>query len=96
MISALSGAASFAIVYGLAGLPDGTGRNVGGVEGLGELEAKTTCTVTDYRSLSSGVEIRLGGRWIQFGDEAALDRIPHAAGHAIICARPRSAAAVSL
>lgn len=91
-LTLISGMLSFAVVYGLAGLPDGAGREVGGVQGLGEMEAKTTCAVTDYRTSADGYEILIGGRWILLGDETVLDRIPHASGHAIICARPRAAA----
>ena len=97
VMTMLSGLASFAVVYGVAGLPDGARRDTGGVLGLGEFEARTTCAVTDYRTSEAGYELRLGGRWVLIGDESAFDRIPHDGGHAIICTRSHARSpAVSL
>jgi len=90
VVTLLSGMTSFAIVYGLAGLPDGMGRDGARAQGAGGQEAKATCAVTDYRASGDGYEILLGDRWIALGDEGMLDRIPHAAGHAIVCARART------
>ncbi len=90
LVTALSGMTSFAVVYGLAGLPDGIGRDTASARGASGHETKASCAVTDYRASGDGYEILLGDRWIQLGDEAALDRIPHAAGHAIVCARTRA------
>ncbi|HUN46076.1 MAG TPA: hypothetical protein VMU85_06140 [Stellaceae bacterium] len=90
VLTLLSGLASFAVVYGVAGLPGETGRDIGGAVGLGELEARTTCAVTDYRTSEAGYELLLGGHWVLIGDEGAFDRIPHAGGHAIVCTRPHT------
>lgn len=91
LVTVLSGLTSFAIVYGLAGLPDGIGRDSARAQDAGGQEAKATCVVTDYRASGDGYEILIGGRWILLGDDGVLDRIPHVAGHAIVCARARAA-----
>jgi len=84
LITMMSGVASFAIVYALAGQPD---IDKDEAVGFGEFGGKATCVVTDYRSSDAGYELLVDGRWILLGGETAMDRIPHAGGHAILCTR---------